>query len=107
MKNNPARKNIKIDFAKNKSLGNSYDETVVDNFKLFEEAEILYSRNKTKLEHSIDDAIELLAGPKTGGEITIPTVSYQSPGFIKKLIFGIDEINDNECKVSLKKITIL
>ncbi len=94
---------ISIDFSKHKSLGNAYDETKPDNAKFFVKAEELYTKCKTQMEDSIKETVELQTF-QNGGTISIPTSHFHGSGFIKSMVFNVEEINEENCKLSLKKI---
>lgn len=94
---------ISIDFSKHKSLGNVYDEAKPDNAKFFGKAEELYMKYKTQMEDSIKETIELQTF-QNGGTISIPTLHFSGNGFIKSMVFNVEEMDKENCKLSLKKI---
>lgn len=82
---------IIIDFSKNKSA---------DKTKSFEEAETFYKKNKSKLDSSIRQGLELPNVSK-GATLTIPTGHYENKGNINGFVFFIENLNGETCTLSL------
>lgn len=94
---------IKIDFVKNKSLGNVYDTSKPDNSKSFEDSSVLYRKNKKTIDDSINETMEL-NNFSNGGSISIPTLNCIDKGFINFLQFEVEKIEMDTCFLSLKKV---
>ncbi len=96
-------KTIKINFVKNKSLGNIYNTSKPDNSKSFEDSIVLYRKNKKTIDDSINETMEF-NNFSNGGSITIPTLNCIDKGFINSLQFEVENIEMDTCFLSLKKV---
>ena len=97
--------NIKIDFDQNKSLGNVYEKTIINNFESFEAARQFYRTHKSDLNKSIIDAMNMGLPPASAGSsVTIPTTIYPDRGFINSLTFNVISRTEEEIIMALTNV---
>ncbi len=96
---------IKIDFAKNKSLGNVYENDILNNFESFESAKKFYNKHKFNMDKSIIETMNMgIPVASAGSLVTVPTVVYQDRGFIKSLTFNVISRTEDEAVLTLSNV---
>lgn len=94
---------IEIDFVTNKSLGNVYDKSVPDNNKVFEDAQILYKKNKGIIDGLIIDTLNFQKSIP-GTFLKIPTLDCPDRGFISSLDLRLETKEVDACFLVLLKV---